>query len=223
MAAERRDAVTPMKLAVFGASGRTGKHVVEQALALGHEVTAIVRDPAKLDLRDRALHVTTADVTDPEDVGLVLGGQDAAISTLGANGNKGAGIASAAVRAILTALPTTACDRLVAVSAVPVEPAGRGEPLLIRAVVTPLLRTALRDVYADLALMEEQLRRSDGVRWTVVRPPRLLNKPFTGRYRRRVGGNVRRATAISRADLACALLAVLGDTATMRQVVGVSR
>ena len=212
-----------MKLAVFGASGRTGRLVVEQALALGHDVTAIVRDPRKLGLRHPGLRVRTADVTDPAELVRLLGGQDAAISTLGANNNKTAGIASAAVRAILTALPTTSCDRFVAVSAVPVEPAGRCERLLVRAAVTPLLRTVLREVYADLALMEQQLRRSNGVRWTVVRPPRLLNRPFTGSYRRRVGGNVPRGTGISRADLACALLAVLTDTATMRQVVGVSR
>ncbi|MEV4316683.1 NAD(P)H-binding protein [Actinocrispum sp. NPDC049592] len=204
-----------MKLIVFGATGRTGALVVSQALSLGHDVTAVVRSPAKL--QGSAAHVVQADVTDPQALGEVLPGHDAAISALGASGNKSAGIASAATRAILTA----GCPRFIAVSAVPVDPTPNGEPFLVRRVVTPLLRTVLRDVYADLERMEALISASDGD-WTIVRPPRLTNKPLTERYRRTIGHNVPNSSAISRADLAHALIGMINDPATVRQVVGVS-
>jgi uncharacterized protein YbjT (DUF2867 family) len=44
-----------MKLTIFGASGRTGTHLVEQALAAGHDVVALLRNPAKLTLRHERL------------------------------------------------------------------------------------------------------------------------------------------------------------------------
>jgi putative NADH-flavin reductase len=206
------------RLAVFGASGRTGRLVVDLALARGYDVTALVRDPGRLDVRHPALTVATVDVSSARALEPVLSDRDAVISTLGANSNRAAGIASAAARAILAARPAV---RLVAVSAVPVDATPNGEPLFVRAVVTPLLRTVLRGVYADLALMEKEIRRS-AADWTIFRPPRLLDRPPTERYRRRLGGNVPNGTAVSRADLAHALLAALTDPATVRQVVGVA-
>jgi len=78
----------------------------------------------------------------------------------------------------------------------------------------------LRDVYVDLAEMEDEIRRS-ATEWTIVRPPKLVNKPLTGEYRTAVGGNVPRAYSISRADVAHAMLAALDDPATLRQAIGV--
>ena len=72
-----------MKLAVLGASGQTGRLVVEQALARGHDVVALVRDPAKLPARAAALRVARADVTDPDSVLTATRGVDAIVSGLG--------------------------------------------------------------------------------------------------------------------------------------------
>jgi NAD(P)H-binding len=76
-------------------------------------------------------------------------------------------------------------------------------------------------MYADLADMEDEIRRS-ATEWTVVRPPRLVKKPLTGKYRTVVGGNVPRGYSISRADTAHLMLAVLDDRATLAQAVGVA-
>lgn len=210
-----------MKLTVFGATGGTGRQVVRQALDAGHSVTAVVRDPARLPVSHPALEVVTADVTEPEALHPALAGRDAAISALGASSRKHVGIASAGTRGILHAMEACGVRRFAAVSAVPVGPAPDGEGFLLRRVLTPLLRTLLREVYADLAAMEQEVRRS-AVEWTVVRPPRLLDKPLTGNYRRVVGGNVPRGHSISRADLAHAMLAVLDDAATFKQAAGVA-
>jgi uncharacterized protein YbjT (DUF2867 family) len=76
-------------------------------------------------------------------------------------------------------------------------------------------------VYADLAVMEDEIGRSTA-EWTIVRPPRLTNKPLTGEYRRVVGSSVPRGLSIARADLAHAMLAVLDEPAAVKQVVGVA-
>src|SRR6266498_4519869 len=73
---------------------------------------------------------------------------------------------------------------------------------------------------SDLAAMEDEIRRSS-TEWTVVRPPELVNKPLTGRYRIVIGGNVPRAYSISRADAAHAMLAMLDDPATIKQAHGI--
>jgi uncharacterized protein YbjT (DUF2867 family) len=96
-----------------------------------------------------------------------------------------------------------------------------GESFLNRRVLLPFIGALLRDVYADLAAMEDEIRRS-ATQWTVVRPPKLVDKPLTGEYRIAVGGNVPRGYAISRADTAHAMLAALDNPATLGQAVGVA-
>jgi len=76
------------------------------------------------------------------------------------------------------------------------------------------------DVYADLRVMEADIRAST-TDWTIVRPPKLTNRPLTGRYRTVVGGTVPRSYSISRADTAHLMLAVLDDPATVGQPIGV--
>jgi putative NADH-flavin reductase len=210
-----------MRLTVFGATGGIGGHVVRQALDAGHEVTAVVRDPARLAVTHPALEVVTADVTDPEALRPAVAGRDAAVSALGPRSRKQVGIASAGTRAILRALEDSGVRRFAAVSAMPVGPVPEGETPLTRAVVLPLLRAVLRDAYADLAEMESEIRRS-ATDWTIVRPPRLTDGPLTREYRRVVGGNVPRGWSISRADVAHAMLAMPADPATVKQAVGVA-
>jgi uncharacterized protein YbjT (DUF2867 family) len=212
-----------MRVTVFGATGGIGGQVVQQALDAGHRVAAVVRDPARLKLRDHpALEVyAVPGLTAPEPLLAALDGADAAISGVGARGPRDTTVASTTVRGILGALERTGVRRFVAVSAVPVGPVPEGESWLNRRVLLPLVGRALRGIYADLRRMEDEIRRSR-TDWTVVRPPRLTDKPLTGRYRTVVGGNVPRGTAIARADVAHAMLAALEDPSTVRQAVGVS-
>ncbi len=211
-----------MKLTVFGATGRIGEQVVRQALDAGHKVTAVVRDPARFDVRHPALEVATvAGLTDPEVLRPALEGSDAAISGVGPRGRKDGPVASSATRGILRAMEASGVRRFVAVSAVPVGPVPEGESFVNRRILLPFISAFARDVYADLAAMEDEIRRST-TQWTIVRPPKLNNKPLTGRYRTSVGGNVPRGYAISRADVAHAMLAALDDPATVRQAVGIA-
>ncbi|MFD9368073.1 NAD(P)-dependent oxidoreductase [Streptomyces sp. NPDC060020] len=215
-----------MKLTVFGATGGVGQEVVKQALAAGHEVTAVVRDPARLPVpaHDRLRVAVVADLTDENALVPVLAGRSAVISALGAASNKQAKaspVTGPAVRAILAAMDRAGVTRLSVVSAAPVGPPAQGESVLTRAVVYPLLRRLLRDLYADLAVMEAELSAS-GAEWTVIRPPMLRDKPHTGTYRRALDANVRGGRAIPRADVADALLTTLTDPAYTAHTLGVA-
>jgi putative NADH-flavin reductase len=225
-----------MKLTVFGATGGVGKHVVRQALAAGHQVTAVMRDSSQrgaaaglvrtrstpFDVEHPMLEVVTVPgLTDPGALIPALKDSDAAISGIGARSRKDAGVATSTVRPILAALAASGVRRFVAVSAAPVGPVPEGESWLNRRILLPFIGAFARDVYTDLAEMEDQIARSD-TEWTVLWPPKLTDKPVTGRYRTAVGANVPRALAISRADTAHAMLAVLDDPRTVRQAVGVA-
>jgi uncharacterized protein YbjT (DUF2867 family) len=211
-----------MRITVFGATGGVGGQVVRQALDAGHKVTAVVRDPARLPLSHSALEVVTAaTLSDPELLRPALEGADAAISGVGPRGRKDGPVASTATRGILRALADTGVRRFVAVSAAPVGPVPADDSWLNRRVLMPFVSALLRDTYADLGAMEDDIRRST-TEWTVVRPPKFTNKPTTGRYRMTIGGNVPRGYAIGRGDVAHALLAVLADPATVRQPVGIA-
>lgn len=215
-----------MKITVFGATGGVGREVVRQALDAGHEVTAVVRDPSRLPVpAHERLHVATVtDVTDVEAVLPVVSGRDAVVSALGAANNKQARakpIAGPALSAITSAMDRAGVRPLSAVSAAPVGPLPEGAGIFTRAVVFPLLRRLLRDVYADLADMEAAMAAS-GTRWTAVRPPMLQNKPRTGTYRRAIDANVPGGRVIPRADVADALLATLTDPACAGHAVGVA-
>ncbi|MCX5379005.1 NAD(P)-dependent oxidoreductase [Streptomyces sp. NBC_00091] len=215
-----------MKITVFGATGGVGREVVRQALGAGHEVTAVVRDPARLDVpaHDRLRVAVVADLTDEDALVPVLAGREAVVSALGPANNKQARltpIAGPALRAIVSAMDRAGVSRLSAVSAAPLAPDAPEDGALVRWVVYPLLRRALRDLYADLAVMEAAIGASRA-QWTVVRPPRLLNRPRTGTYRRALDANVPGGKVIARADVADALLTTLTDPSTAGHALGVA-
>ncbi|MFI5760607.1 NAD(P)-dependent oxidoreductase [Streptomyces sp. NPDC051563] len=215
-----------MKLTVFGATGGTGHEVVRQALEAGHEVTAVVRDPARLDVpaHERLRVTVVPDLSDEDALVRVLEGQEAVVSALGPASNKQARltpVAGPALRSIVSAMDRAGVGRLSAVSAAPVGPLPPQEGVFSRMLVYPLLRRALRDVYADLAVMEAEIA-AGRTQWTVIRPPRLLNRPRTGTYRRAVDANVPGGKVIARADVADALLASLSDPSAAGHAIGVA-
>ncbi|MFF3321303.1 NAD(P)-dependent oxidoreductase [Streptomyces sp. NPDC002889] len=209
-----------MKLTVFGATGGIGQEIVRQALASGHQVTAVVRDPARLGVTGERLEVFRSDLSDPQALRPAVAGRDAVFSGLGARRRADAGIASELTRSVLGAMEAEGTRRLLVVSAAPLGRAPGREPLFDRAVLS-VINAVLKDVYDDLRTMERELARS-ATDWTAVRPPRLLDRPLTGNYRKSVGGNPPSGRTIGRADVAHAMLAMAGDPATLKQGVGVA-
>ncbi|MET8766112.1 NAD(P)H-binding protein [Streptomyces sp. NPDC004658] len=209
-----------MKLTVFGATGGIGRELVRQALSAGHEVTAVVRDPARLPVADDRLEVVRSGLSSPEELRPAVRGRDAVLSGLGARSRKDAGVATRLTRTVLGAMEAEGVRRLLVVSAAPVGPAPADDGPLDRA-VRALVSAVLKDIYADLREMEAELARS-GTDWTSVRPPRLQDKPLTGRYRTVVGGFPPKGRFIARADVAHAMLSMIDARETLKQGVGVA-
>jgi len=221
-----------MKLTIFGATGGIGHQALAQAVAAGYDVTAVVRDPTKLSADVR---VVTADLAVPDEGVLesAVQGADAVLSGLGPRSKSDAGIAARGTRAIVDAMDAAGVRRLVVVSAAPigtVDSPGRpnppkhdpGDRFFMRHLFGPMTKAALRSPYADLALMEDILRDSD-LDWTIVRPPRLTDKPLTGTYRTAHGQNLRRGLFIPRADVAQLMLRLLEQPETIHEVVGIAK
>lgn len=207
-----------MKLTVFGATGGIGTQVVRQALDAGHEVVAVVRDPARLAVPARPeLEVVRADVMDPEAIGPAVEGADAVVSALGPRRGGPVTVCSDGVRSILRAMDKAAVRRIVVVSASGafIEPA---DALISRLIAKPLLQRILRESMADTRHMEQEVRASTAG-WTLMRPPRLTNRAGRGRYRTAIDRNV--GTSIARADVADAILSALGNPATAGHTVGI--
>ena len=200
-----------MNITVFGATGRTGRHVVAQALDAGHRVVAVVRDPARLAVPPRpGLTLVTAGLDDRAAVLRAVEDADAVVDALGAHGTGPSTFRADTARVVTGAMRDAGVRRLVAVSASGAHTTGDSLP--VRLLVKPLLGRLLRHEFADMLAMEEVVRAS-GLDWTIVLPPRLTDRPATGRIRRRVGANVRGSYTMSRADLATAVLrAVTDDT-----------
>lgn len=211
-----------MKLTVFGATGGTGAEVVRQALEAEDDVLAVVRDPARLHMgASPHLRVVTADVMEPSAIQDAVAGSDAVISALGTrNPRAKTTVCADSARSIVTAMRAVGSRRLLVVSGTGA--VDDGDSALLRYIAKPIANLFLGHQFADFRAMEEIVRGS-GLDWTIVRPPRLTDKPFTGRYQVRRELNVRGSQVISRADLAAALLAFAGDTSSYRAAFGVAR
>jgi putative NADH-flavin reductase len=207
-----------MKLVVFGATGGIGSRVVEQALALGHEVTAVARRPSAITLRHECLTVIRGDVLDAATVQQPINGQDAVVSAIGVATNKvPTTVYSQGVANILQAMQVAHVRRLICVSASGLEPG----PILQRIIAKPILWAILKNSYTDLVRMEAELRKSD-LDWTIMRPPRLTNGPRTGRYHIAINKHLSRGSLISRADLADCILKQLENKAADRALIEVA-
>jgi putative NADH-flavin reductase len=209
-----------MKLTLFGATGATGTNLVQLALAAGHDVTAVVRDPARLAIpAHQRLRVVTADVLDPAAISPAVDGADAVISAVGP-GTGASTLRQDSTRSIIEAMQKTGARRLLIVSGSVV--ADEGESPFMRYLLKPLARrTFLRHVCADMRRAENEVHDSN-LDWTIMRPPSLTGKPARGTYRTATDRNLPRGFSISRADLAACMLTLLDNPATVHRHVAIA-
>jgi putative NADH-flavin reductase len=199
-----------MHLLVLGATGGTGREVVSQALAQGHDVTAFVRDRTRLPITSERLRVVEGDI---DGLGETVEGQDAVISALGAGKSfKSDGLIQRAMPLIIDAMNRSGVRRLIFMSAFGVGDTWSDIPLLPRIFV----RMLLRDLYADKAAAEQILSRSN-LDWTLVYPAGLTNKARTGRYRTGEHIPLSGFPTIARADVAEFMLKQAGESRYSRK------
>jgi uncharacterized protein YbjT (DUF2867 family) len=189
-----------MNLTVLGGGGAAGVQLVEQAIAAGHQVTALARSAETLTLTNPNLHVVQGDATDRAVVSQAMKGADAVISVLGARGP----VIAEATRAVVAAAEQAGPDRILMLSSFAV---ARDR---LKPVSKLLTRTAMGSQIKDKTAGEEVLSAS-GLDWTIVYATKLTNGPRTEPRVVPESTKVGTLEKISRADVASFLLQAATD------------
>lgn len=209
-----------MNLLIVGATGGTGRGLVSQALAQGHSVTALVRNPAKIRMSDERLTVVKGNVLDYNSVDRVVQGKDAVLSALG---HKRwfipTTILSEGTRNIVKAMEKHGVKRLVCETSLGVgDSRGRLGLYYTLFVIPFIVYFYFRD-----KKRQEQLIRESSLDWVIVRPGQLTNGPKRGVYRHgRDIGSYLLTARISRADVADFMLKQLTENSYLRQTTGLA-
>lgn len=189
---------------IIGANGGIGRQAVELALASGHYVTAVLRQPANLPLTHPLLEKVQGDVMNPETFEKYVKDQDTVISALGVKGglfgDKPTTLYSQGNANLIAIMRQYYIRRayFISASALDISPV---MPFFARFAAKYILQRLLRHMYADQREME-RLVKASSLDWTIVRPPRLTDKPATGNYRFSINSFLKNCLSISRADIA---------------------
>jgi len=214
-----------MNIVIFGATGGTGRHIIEQALDQGHKVTAFDRNPAALTLEHPNLSFIKGDVFNQAEVDAAVAGQDgrmAVICVLGVRPTTQAPVCSTGTENILAAMPKAGLKRFICQTAFVVA-ALDGERKEVSWVL-PLMLTLFpktKAMFADKVRQEQIVRQSD-LDWIIIRPARLIDGPQKGTYK--VGNHlsIDMNAKITRADVADFILKQVSDNSYVHQVPRIS-
>jgi putative NADH-flavin reductase len=207
-----------LNLVVLGATGGTGLQIVRQAIERGHSVTALVRSPDRLEPFWDRITVKRGDLLNSADLEPVIEGHDAVLSGFGPRvrlSKADAHLLEQFAVALTRAMPRSGVRRVVVESVA----------FLFRNSIFPpaylLGRLLFPRVVADASAMERVFAESE-LDWTMVCPPELTDKPYTGKYRVQEGHLPHFGFKISRADVADFMIKVAENHSSIRKVVGVS-
>jgi putative NADH-flavin reductase len=199
-----------MKIAIFGASGRTGILTVYQALDKGHQVTAFARNPASVTIQHKNIRVIQGDILEYEKVKEAVEGQDAVISTLGVESRKPTAVLSEGTKNILRAMEEARVSRFICMSSAGI--LGNDSGFLFGKIIMPLF---LREVFKDKIRQMEIIQKST-LEWVIIRPSGLTDAPKTGKYKVTMGSPA--SWKIPRADVADFMLKLTTDKQYDRQM-----
>lgn len=211
-----------MRITVFGASGAIGRLVVRQLLDDGHQVTALVRTPAKLALTHSQLTVVTGELSDGNAVQQALSGSDAVISALGPSLKRSATgtPVTDGTRTIVQAMEAQKVARFIGL-ATPSLADPQDKPHWKHKVLPLMAGLTIPNALAELKGMTAAVTSSD-LDYTIARITNPTNKPATGRIRSGFLGHDNVASAMTRADIAAFLVAQLTDTRYRRAMPAIS-
>lgn len=205
-----------MKVLVIGAAGKTGRAVVEQAVAAGHQVTAFVHSADGYAVP--GVRVIEGDAADRVDMDAAVLGQDAVLDTIGGKTPyKATMLESSAAATIIASMQRNDVRRLVVTSMVGVGDSAANATVYERLLVATFLRGADKDKTAMEAAVE-----SSGLDWVILRPAILTDDPATGDVRVFGIGTDEKAHKITRADLASFMIAQLSSDGHLHQAVTIA-
>ena len=205
-----------MKLFVLGATGHTGEHIVDVALAHSHQVTAFVRSPQKVLRHDPGLRVVPGNPLDVNQMAKHLDGHDAVLSALGVRPPQAFrphSIVEECAASTVAAMTRTRVNRLVLVSAAVLFP--------MKGIQFAFFRWLLQHISRDLSTAEEIVRATP-LDWTIVRPPRLTNGS-NDRYRLAQNALPSRGSVASFRSLATFMVDAAEQKSYVRELVGLAQ
>ena len=206
-----------MRLAIFGATGTSGRQLVKQGLAAGNQVVAFARNPSKIDASHECLTIVQGELSDSIAIGRAIKGADAVISVLGprpGTDSKSRPLTQG-MKNILEAMQKTGVRRLI-ISSTPSASDQNDLPDIKFKLLVGLIKSAMRPAYEEIVSVARLVRESD-TDWTIVRVSMLNNNPGTGKIRAGYLGKKQVGTNLSRADLAAFLLRQVEDTTWLRK------
>lgn len=211
-----------MKLTIFGATGATGRQLVEQAFAAGNRVVAYARNPSKISISHEHLVIVQGELTDTAAIEHAVRGADAVISVLGprpGEDSQSSPLTRGTVN-ILAAMQKSNMRRLI-ITSTPSASDPNDLPDFKFKVLVGLIKSVMRPAYEEIVSVARLVRESN-TDWTIVRVSMLNNKPGSGKIRAGYLGKKQVGTNISRVDLAAFILAQVQDAAYLRQAPAVS-
>lgn len=209
-----------MRLVVLGAAGGTGRQVVAQALAAGHEVTAVARNADALAGFRSTCTVVTADVERIDTLPAAIEGADAVVFAVGSPNRSTTVVYSDGIRNVLDTMRDTGVKRIVTISSSRID-LPKQAPFVRRMMVRFVIEKIFRNTYLEMLRMEDELRHSD-MTWTMIRSSKLCDGAATGKYRTSAEGFLLNERPLRRADLADYLVKHIDDADIQRAVVTIS-
>jgi putative NADH-flavin reductase len=201
-----------VKLFVIGATGRTGREIVQQALARNHHVTAFVRSPESIRLKNERLIVLKGNAMDENELFRAMQNHDAVVSTLGPREVfKLSSILHDSALATTGAMNRAGVKRLVVLSA------AAHFPGILNRIASFIMRNHMRD-----SLAMEAIVQASGLDWTIARPPRLTQEGYTT-YRSREDAAPRMGFSLSRKAVAAFMLNAIEQKKHFHKIVGIAK
>lgn len=212
-----------MKVVIFGATGFSGKAILDEALKQGHEVTILVRDKTRININHENLTVIEGDVMNAKTIALLLSNKDAVIQCLGIGG-KGDGkpnsFVSDATKLIIEEMEKQGCHRLIALSNVGAGNSIAFLPWFFTKIILPYFMKWLNVIIDDKNKMEPIIMNSK-LDWTIVRCPNIIDKTTQGNCNATLDGKGLKLS-VTLGDMATFVVNQLADTTFSRQAPSIS-
>lgn len=196
-------------LALFGGTGKTGSIVLKKALERGYRVKALMRNPAKNELRHELLQVIKGDVLHQPSVEETVRDSDVVLSLFGQVKGSPKDLQTRGTEQIVAAMKKHDVPRIISLSGGGMSFPEKDQPKLPDKIIKGIMKLAVPHILKD-AEQHHQVLANSGLKWVIARGPRLTLEPEKGQYR--VGWvGVNASTKIGRADLADFLLRLVED------------
>lgn len=197
------------KIALFGASGKTGQHFLEQALAEGHQIKALVRSPEKITQKSAHLQLIVGDILDLDSVRETVKGCDLVVSLFGHVKGSPEWLQTQGTEHAILAMREFGLNRIISLSGGGLPFPEKDQPKFADKLIRFVMKTFVPKILND-AIRHAEVLEESGLDWVIVRGPRLTDGPQKGHYR--VGWvGVNASSSISRADLADFILGLVGS------------